>query len=99
MINFINLIKLGLRGGMVSPHSKRVPSPNPGGGLSVWSVHVPPRVCVGSLSVLRLPPTAKKNMHVRLTGYSKLSARVSVSVDGWLSLRCPVMDLFRLYPA
>jgi len=63
MINFINLIKLGLRGGMVSPHSKRVPSPNPGGGLSVWSVHVPP-VCAWVLSVYFgfLPPPKKTCM-------------------------------------
>ncbi|KAF7642355.1 hypothetical protein LDENG_00259500, partial [Lucifuga dentata] len=33
----------------------------PGQGLSVWSLYV---VCVGSLQVLRLPPTSK-DMHVR----------------------------------
>ena len=42
-----------------SPHSKRFPGST--GGLSVWSVHVLPRVCVGSLRVLRLPPTVQKH--------------------------------------
>jgi len=38
-----------------------------------------PRVCVGSLRVLRLPPTIQ-NLHVRLIGVSELSLGVSVSV-------------------
>ena len=38
-----------------------------------------PRVCVGSLRVLRLPPTVQKHA-VRLTGDSKLSLGVSVVV-------------------
>jgi len=48
-----------------------------------------PRVCVGSLQVLRLPPV-QKNMHVRLIGVSKLS--LGVSLHGCLSLCGPVMD-------
>ncbi|XP_075308222.1 serine/threonine-protein kinase OSR1b isoform X2 [Odontesthes bonariensis] len=51
-----------------------------------------PRVCVGSLRVLRLPPTVQKIMHVRLIGISKLSVGVSVSVHGCLSLCGPAMD-------
>ena len=52
-----------------------------------------PRVCVGSLRVLRLLPTVqKKNMHVRLIGDSKLSLGMSVSLCGRLSLCVPVMD-------
>ena len=52
-----------------------------------------PRVCVGSLWVVRLPPTVQKV--VRLIGDSKLSIGVSVSVCGCLSrlsLCGPVMD-------
>ena len=64
----------------MSPHSKRVPGSNPGLGLSVWSLHVSPSVCVG---LLLLPP---KNMHVRLICVSKLTLGVSVSVRG------PMMD-------
>ena len=37
-----------------------------------------------------IPPS--KNMNVRLIGDSKLTPRVSVSVDGCLSLCDPVMD-------
>ena len=45
---------------------------------------------LGSLRVLRLPPT--KNIHVRLIGVSKLILGVSLSVYGCLSLCGPVMD-------
>jgi len=42
-----------------------------------------PRVCVGSLRVLRLPPTTQKHA-VRLTGDSKLF--LGVSVNGCVAL-------------
>jgi len=62
--------------------------------LSVWSLHVlPVYAWVLSRYSSFLPPS--KNMHVRLTGDSKLSFGVSVSVCGCLSrlsLCCPVMD-------
>ena len=45
--------------------------------------------CVGSLRVLRLPPTVQ--IHVRLIGVSKIVFR-SECVCGYLSLCGPVMD-------
>jgi len=50
----------------------------PAGSVCVESA-CSPRVCVGSLRVLRLPPTVQKHV-VRLTGVSKLSLGVSVVV-------------------
>ena len=51
-----------------------------------------PRVCIGSLWVLRLPPTVK-NMHVRLIGVSKIVLWSECErVCGCLSLCGPVMD-------
>jgi len=72
----------------------RVPGSIPTWDLSVWSLLVLPVdawVLSGYSSFL--PPS--KNMHVRLTGDSKLSLGVSVSVCGCLSrlsLCGPVMD-------
>ena len=64
-------------------------APSPSWGLSVWSLHVLPVYAW----VLTLPPS--NNMHLRLTGDSKLS------VCGCLSLCGPVMDpnLSRVNPA
>ena len=63
-----------------SPHSKKVPGSTPGSSLSVGSLHVLP-VYAWVLSGFSgfLPPS--KNMHVRLTGVSKLSLGVSVRVS------------------
>ena len=62
----------------------------PAGSFCVESA-CSPCVCVGSLRYSGfLPPS--KNMHVRLTGDSKLSLGVSVSVCGCVSLCGPVMD-------
>ena len=59
-----------------SPHSERVPGSTPGLGPFCVEFACSPRVCVGSLRVLRLPPTVqKKNMHVRLIGVSKIVLR------------------------
>ena len=49
-----------------------------------------PCACVGFLQVL--PPTVKKDMHVRLIGGSKLSVGVIVRVHGCLSTCGPAMD-------
>ena len=69
----------------------RVPDSIPIWGLSVWSLHVLPMYAwVLSRYSGFLPPS--KNMHGRLTGDSKLSLGVSVSVCGRLSLCGPVMD-------
>jgi len=66
-----------------------IPGSNPGWGLSVWSLHVLP-LYVWVLSGLLPPP---KNMYVKLSGDSKLSLGVSVSVDGCVSRLCgPAMD-------
>ena len=54
-----------------SPHSRGFQVQLPAGSSCV-EFACSPRVCVGSLRVLRLPPPSK-NMHVRLTGDSKLS--------------------------
>ena len=76
-----------------SPHSRRVPGSTPWWGLTVWSLHVLPVyawVLSGYSSFLPL----SKNMHVRLTGVSKIVLR-SECVCGCLSrlsLCGPVMD-------
>jgi len=58
----------------------------PGYGTFCVEFACSPLVCVGSLRVLRLPPTIQKD---RLIGDSKLYLGMSVSVHG----RCgPVMD-------
>ena len=78
----IKMIKL--TGLALSPHSKQDPG----------SFACSPRVYMGSLQVLNFFPLTK-NMHVMLTGDSKLSLGVSVSVDGCLTCLClcgPVMD-------
>ena len=52
-----------------------------------------PRVCVGSLRVLRLPPTIQRHAcGDRLIGDSKVALGVNVCVNGCLSLCCPVMN-------
>uniref|UniRef100_A0A3Q3X9B2 Ig-like domain-containing protein n=1 Tax=Mola mola TaxID=94237 RepID=A0A3Q3X9B2_MOLML len=43
-------------------HSKKVLGSIPGQGVSVWSFACSPCVCVGSLQVLRLPPTVQKHV-------------------------------------
>ena len=47
----------------LSPHSKKALGSNPGWGLESFCVEFAcsPRVCVGSLRVLRLPPTVQRH--------------------------------------
>ena len=70
-----------------SPHSRGFLVLNPAGSVCVESA-CSPRVCVGSLRVLRLPPTVQKHA-VRLTGDSETVLR---SECGCSSLCGPVMD-------
>jgi len=59
------------------PHSARDLGSIPGfGSLSVWSLHILPRVCVGFLRVLRFPPTLQKDVQVRWIGHAKLPLSV-----------------------
>ena len=84
------------------PHSERVPGSNSSWGLSVWSLHVlPVRVCMGSLRVLQLPPTAQ-NMRARLIGDYRLTLNwVIMSVHCCVSLVALwwTGNLSRVYPA
>jgi len=68
-----------------SPHSKGSRFDPHLGPFCVESA-CSPRVCVGSLRVLRLPPTVQKHA-VRLIGDSKLTLLMSMCVAV-----CPVMD-------
>ena len=70
-----------------SPHSKRIKIP--AGSFCVEHV-LPVYAWVLSGYSGFLPPP--ENMHVRLTGDSKLSVGVSVSVHGCVSLCGPAMD-------
>ena len=68
---------------------------NYAGGLGSFCVGFAcsPRVCVGSLRVLRLPPTIQRHAcGDRLIGDSKVALGVSVCVNGCLSVCCPVMN-------
>ena len=79
------------------PHNKRVPGSIPGWGLSVWSLHVLP-VYAWVLSGYSgfLPPS--KNMHVRLTGVSKIVLRSECECV-WLFVSVWPGDLSRVYSA
>ena len=59
------------------PHNKKVPASNPQRRPFCVEFGCSPHACVDFLQVLQLP---SKDMHVRLTGGSKLPVGVIVSV-------------------
>ena len=87
-LNWPDFICGAARWSAPSPNSRGFQVRSPAGSVCVESA-CSPRVCVGSLRVLRVPPTVQTHA-VRLTGDSELS--LGVSVCGRLSLCGPVMD-------
>ena len=76
-----------------SPHSKRVPGSTPSWGLLCVEFACSPRVCVGSLRVLRLAPTLQKHAcQVNWCLYQIVLRSECVRLYGCLSLCGPVMD-------
>ena len=80
----------------LSPRSKKVLSSILGQSASVWSLHVSPCACVGSLWVV-LPPTVQKHANSWL-GHFKLPVGVNVSVDECLSPNVNPVINWRLHP-